>query len=176
MPDFKYAKKMPSTHYLDNEIRRQRKKTVKKNGNPEKLVERECMKWFRENNFSMNVVESKAVYNPQAGKYLKGQTDPGVLDSFGNDINGHAIFVEFKAKGKSANLSPAQYEFMIEKIDSNAFCCVTDSAVRLEEIYKYWRTLASSGQSVEAMDYLRKMIPDSCHKKFHNELNFDEIF
>ena len=131
---------------------------TKPNGKPEKNVEKLCMDWLRANGFSMNVVESKAVFNAQAGRYIRGQADQGFSDAVGCHQSGLAAFVEFKAPGRLSTLRPAQKAFLREKIDFGAFACVVDSVERLEEI---WATYQSERRGVgpaAAKTYLLSLI------------------
>jgi hypothetical protein len=94
------------------------------------------MKWFKENGWSMHVIESKAVYNFEAGRYDHGQTEPGVSDSFGCAPDGTGSFVEFKAPGKRSTLKDHQRQFLMSKIARGAFAACVDSVRCLEDAWK----------------------------------------
>lgn len=130
-------------------------KSNKKNKSPEKDVEKECMNWFNTNGFSMNVVESKAVFNQSAGRYLTGQTITGFLDSAGCTPSGYGCFVEFKAKKKLSTLRQRQRIFMREKILKGCFSCVVDGAELLQENYQAWNVLGKE----DRVGYLLSIIP-----------------
>jgi len=148
---------------------RQLKTPVKKRGKnkkPEKDVERSCMAWMRENGFSMNVVEAKAVYSHSAGRYVSGQTDAGFSDSAGVCSDGIGAFVEFKSKGRLSTLSEIQREFLKEKIFKGAFGVAVDSAEYLAELHAGWRKAKRGGLDA-GITYLFNMLPKK--KKEHDE-------
>ena len=113
----------------------------RKNKKPEKEVEKACMEWFKDNGFSMDVVESKAVYSVSSGGYRSGQTVPGFTDSAGCTPDGYGCFVEFKAKGKKYNVSQVQKEFIKEKIYRGCFAIVVDNVELLQQAYLHWKML-----------------------------------
>jgi len=140
---------------------------------PEKLVETDVMCWLKSNGFSCHVVESKAVYSKAAGRYLRGMAARGFLDIVGNDKLGAACFIELKAKGKRSTLRPAQHEFIIDKICTNAFAVVVDSAELLSSYYEKWNHLRFK-DSAMAQEYLQSIIPHS-KKKRANPLDAFEV-
>jgi hypothetical protein len=91
------------------------------------------MRW---NGFSVNVIESKAVFSPKIGRYMSSMAVPGLSDLVGCDKNGLAVFVELKAVGRKSNVSDKQKAFLTEKIKCNAFAVVTDSASHLRDLYE----------------------------------------
>lgn len=108
----------------------------RKNEKPEiELTQKPCMIWFKANGFSMDVIESKAVFNYEAGRYVSGQTAPGVSDSFGCTPCGFGCFVEFKAPGKRATLKKHQREWLLDKIKRGAFAVCVDSVECLEKVW-----------------------------------------
>ena len=131
----------------------------RKNKKPEKITESEVMKWLASHHMDCNVVESKAVYSQSAGRYLGGQTDAGFSDIVGNDPDGHALFIELKARGCVRRVSPAQRAFLERKIWKNAFAVVVDSAELLEEIYFRWKAYWRQGNFKDAKKYLLDCIP-----------------
>jgi len=137
---------------------RLRRGPTRTNQKPEKEVETACMDWLKAFGFDMNVIESKAVFNPQSGRYISGQVKAGYLDSSGNDSQGHACYVEFKAPGRRSTLSDKQREFALRKIDTNAFAVVVDSADLLNDFYRCWRKIFRQDK-FEARQYLKKLLP-----------------
>ena len=131
---------------------------TKPNGKPEKAVEKSCLDWLRGNGFSVNVVESKAVFNAQAGRYIRGQADQGFADCVGCFNNGLAVFIEFKAPGRLATLRPAQKAFLREKIDCGAFAVVADSVDRLKEAWATFTDIRRTEGVAQSKDYLRSLI------------------
>ncbi len=113
-----------------------KKPTGRRNGKPEKLVQDQVLAHLRQKGWSVDVVESKAVYSHRAGRYLRGQTRPGMTDLVGvtGPIGPHGlaipIFIELKAPGRISTVRPAQVEFMAEKSRQGAFCAVVDSIER----------------------------------------------
>ena len=103
--------------------------------------------------FSCDVVESKAVYSAQAGRYLNSQAVAGFPDIVGCDALGRALFIEVKASGKRSTLKEHQRRFLIEKIDKNAFAVCVDGPDLLLKFYREWH-------QVEAKKaYLLKVLP-----------------
>lgn len=88
--------------------------------------------------WSVDIVESKGVYNEEAGRYMHGKTRPGYPDISGNLPNGIACYVEVKAPGRRSTVRPDQHQFLIEKIDTNCFAIVCDSIEYLERVYGEW--------------------------------------
>lgn len=116
------------------------------------------MDWLRANEFSVNVVESKAVYNQSAGRYIRGQTDQGFSDAVGCHNTGLGVFIEFKAPGRLSTLRPAQKAFLREKIDFGAFVAVVDSAERLSEIWESFKKERQANGPASAKTYLLSLI------------------
>ena len=134
-------------------------KVPRKNKKPEKQTEKDVKAWLRRQGFDFNVIESKAVYSQAAGRYMNGQTDPGVSDIIGNDKEGHAMFIELKAKGKRYNVSPVQYMFLMKKIKMNCFAVCVDSDVSLNEQYAAWVVRKQQRDINGARQYLESMLP-----------------
>lgn len=131
------------------------KTSQKKNKKPEKDVEKACMAWFEAKGFSMHIIESKAVYNPKLGRYLKGQTVSGMSDSIGCTPDGIGCFVEFKAKGKKFTLKEHQRNFLTEKINRGCFAAVVDDVRDLEATYQHWAFL----DQADKKRYLTSIMP-----------------
>jgi len=114
------------------------KASKRRNRKPEKQVEKVVMSWLRQHGFSCHVVESKAIFSPSRGSYLRGQTVPGFSDIAGCCSSGYGCFIELKAPGKRSTVSDAQLAFLTEKIKRGAFAVVTDSTEHLELAYMAW--------------------------------------
>jgi len=132
----------------------------KSNDKPEQDVEKACMPWFKSTGFSMNVVESKAVWNNKARRYLSGQTVSGFTDSAGCTPSGIGSFVEFKAKGKRSSLKEHQRKFIHEKIIKGCFSCVVDSVECLEKTYQMWNLFMLDGERSQSIAYLLSILPE----------------
>lgn len=127
---------------LDRHSSRQIKtpKRKKHNGKPEAILALDIKKTLNEWGWSVDIVESKAVYSEAAGAYLHGKTRPGFSDIVGNDCNGFAVYIEVKAKGKRSTVRPDQYKFLTEKINTNAFAIVADSIEYISNAHDVWST------------------------------------
>ena len=121
--------------YYKKQIKKPR--SSKPRSKPEKIVEKDVLNFCDKMGFLISVVESKAVYQVKAGRYMTGQASPGFSDLVGCDKMGNALFIELKAKGRLSTLRPSQHNFLIERIRSRAFS-VVDSTERLSRIYSQW--------------------------------------
>lgn len=144
--------------YLEKESKKLEPRPKRNNQKPEKAVVESCMFWLKQKGFDVHVVESKAVFNPKAGRYLSSQLVPGFSDICGNDSNGRAVFIECKAPGRRSTLREVQFKFLSNKIHSSAFAVVVDSHELLETYYSKWISLSGS----EAREYLASVLP-KCH-------------
>lgn len=132
----------------------------RKNNKPEEEIEKACVSLMRDEwGWSIQIFESKATYDPRAGRYIGQSMRAGTLDCGGSTREGIATWVEFKAKGKLATLRPGQREFIEEKIKVYNFACVVDSPERLRAIHKYWEFLRKTGNLDASRDYLLSMVP-----------------
>jgi hypothetical protein len=148
-------------YYKRQEPKAQRKSVH--NDKPEKEVEKACLAWMREMNWTVAIYESKATYSEAAGRYISQNMKAGTADCMGNMASGIGVIVEFKAPKKLSTFArPAnhrQQEFMKEKIRSGCFACVTDSVTRLYTIYMKWVDLRGLGLIDESKEYLLEMLP-----------------
>lgn len=144
----------------------------RKNGRPEwKLTQKPCMAWFKENGWAMNAVEARAVYNPSAGRYMAGQTDPGFADAVGCTPDGTAAFVEFKAPGKRHTLRPHQFAFLRARIEKDAFAVCVDSIECLEKIWSEFEHKRKMDK-VLARSALLRHLPNQ--KQYQEKWGIDE--
>lgn len=126
-----------------NPMRPKKRKT--KNSSPESDYLRDYIDpWLKANGFSMDRVEAKATYNPQAKAYLNSPTTPGMSDRVGCDRYGRACFIEAKAPNRTMYLRPDQKQFLVEKLNYNAFVCCVNDVCELERIYDQFLTLGLS--------------------------------
>ena len=127
------------TNYFKKQIKPDAKRKRKTNGKPEKAVEKACLAWMRSKGWSVQIYEAKATYNPQAGRWVSSAMKAGTADCQGNTPSGTTVVVEFKAPGRLTTFNNdknhRQKEYIVEKIRSNCFAAVVDSARRLEEIF-----------------------------------------
>lgn len=132
----------------------------RKNTRPEFEVKKAVLAWLKENGFSCHAIEAKAVYSYEAGRYLSGQTVPGVADIFGSTPDGIACFIELKAKGRKSTLKPHQYEFLVAKIEVGAFAVCVDSVQCLAQVSEQWRALQKTdppGAKTLLLEHLPKV-------------------
>ena len=141
----------------ENGIDRAPRKKIK---DPEKLVEKDVRKWFEKMRFDFSVVESKAVWNNEAGAYIDGQTESGFSDIVGNNRHGLSMWVELKAKGKRSNASVAQVQFLLRKIKTNCFAVVVDGSSILDRYYSEWLQYIDSGDYIGGRKYLKSLLPE----------------
>lgn len=132
----------------------------KRNKKPEKEVEKACMKWLKDQGFSVQVYESKATQ--VNGRWVNQAMKAGNSDCMGSTPSGLFAAIEFKAPGKLKTYNrpknQRQRDFINEKINSGAFACVTDSVERLSTIYSQWEILLDTNKD-EAKNYLISMLP-----------------
>lgn len=148
-------------------------KPTRHNNAPEKEVQDEVLKWLRDNGFSINVVESKAIYNRKSERYISQSVAPGFVDLVGNDKIGLGVFIELKAKGRRSTLRDNQRAFLQEKINTGCFAVVVDSVELLEKQYEHFVLLRYRQQIQQAKEFLLLALPVQKIKE-DNEPLFDE--
>lgn len=146
-----------STHdalmrYYQKQIKNNSQK--KRNGTPEKLVEKDVVFWCKKSGWFVNVVESKAVFSAKSGIYHHGQTVQGTPDLLGCTNQGLFVAIELKAKGRLSTLRESQRKYICEVISRGGFSCVVDSADKLNEIWKSF--IDSHNKKSTLMSYLPK--------------------
>jgi hypothetical protein len=114
------------------------KRERKTNDNPEARVSLAIKNHLTALGWSVDIVESKAVFSAATQSYAFGKTRPGFSDICGNTDSGHSVYIEVKSKGKRSTLRPAQLDFLSEKIRTNAFAIVADSIEYVDLTYKTW--------------------------------------
>lgn len=144
----------------------------KKNKKPEKEAVQLVKSWLERSQFSVSVVEAKAVYSEARRAYLRGQVEPGFPDIVGCDRQGTAAFIEVKAKNRKFTAKPHQIAFLREKIALGCFGCVTDCPEHLALLYEGWLKARQVSKEL-AVQFLLKNLPQ---KKTHNNTQlFDSI-
>ena len=139
----------------------------RKNNRPEKQVESNCLHWMRQMDWSVEIFESKATYNPNIGVYKQQSMKQGTPDCIGCDAEGAFVAVEFKAPGRKSTLRPLQRKYLMEKIEHGAFAVCVDSAESLAEHYRQWCDLARDPKSRK--EFLLLLLP-SQKSKNHSSL------
>jgi len=127
----------------------------RRNKKPEKDVEKDCLKWMRDSGFDVNIIEAGGGRNA----YGATTVSPGFADCAGNDKDGYAVYVEFKAPSRRSSLREHQRRFLRRKIRTNAFSICVDSCSLLSVSYRIWRGLIDDGRHQRARDYLMTMMP-----------------
>ncbi len=144
---FKYHQKQ-----LNQGVTREPKR---KNKKPEKDVEKEVMEWARLNQVFLHVVEASS-YDPISRRRVLSKAQAGFPDLVGNNVEGHACYIELKAKDRRGTVSEHQRLFLEKKIDQGSFSVVVDSVARLEQ---YWKGFWSLKNPDERKTYLRDCLP-----------------
>jgi len=129
----------------------------RKNKKPEKQVEKDCLKWMRENGFDVDIIEASGERNEFGAIAVKS----GYSDCSGNDSFGRAVYVEFKAPGRAvfSSVRPGQIKFLKRKIETNCFAVVVDSAKVLENYYRAWINVGMTRGRDGAREYLKDIFP-----------------
>lgn len=163
----------------ENSLAPNKKKTTR-NAKPEKEVEKACMDLMKSWGWSVSIFEAKATWNPQRNCWMNQAMKAGTCDCMGSTDEGISVAVEFKALGKRSSFNTEkrhlQKQFILDKIESNAFACVVDSGAMLTEIYNEWKKyrLIDLGQ---AKRYLISMLPKVSNAKLKKDDNlFDDDF
>lgn len=147
---------------IENYINKQDRKLngpTRRNLKPEKEVEKACLEWMRQEGWSIQIIESKATFDPKRQRYISQSTKAGTSDCFGMTKNVEPCFIEFKAPGKlqtfALEKNGRQQQYLISKIKAGAFGCVVDSVERLKKIYLAWQSLRGD----DAKDFLLNQLP-----------------
>jgi hypothetical protein len=160
--------------YSQRQLDEAKPREVKHHGKPENEVEKACMELMRSWGWSVQVIESKANWNGKA--WVQQGAKQGTADCIGNTENGVSVAVEFKAPGRLSSFNTEkrylQRKFIVDKINTNAFACVVDSAERLECIFMRWSALLCEDKN-RARSYLLSMLPSVSDKK---KLKDDKLF
>lgn len=113
----------------------QRKKT---NDKPEARFLLELKKYLTNLGWDVTIIEAKASYSEESGRYTHGAVAAGYPDLSGNMPNGLAVYIETKAPGKRSTIRPAQHEFLTRKISSNCFAICCDSVIYFDRVFAEW--------------------------------------
>lgn len=154
---------------LDRYLRRQQQASVGKrppskirsvkNLRPEKdLVQMPCMIWMKQQGFSVEIYESKAVWDSKAQSYVTKGMKSGTPDCMGCTNQGYAVYIEFKAPGRRATLKPHQRHFLITKAQCGAFACVIDDLEYLKAVWVKWIAKRVDGHFNEAKAFLLDLL------------------
>lgn len=111
----------------------------RKNEAPEKEVEKQVLEYLRDQGWFLNVVESKATFNPKLQRYISGQAKSGFPDVIGCTPMGKVVALELKAQGRRSTLRDEQREFLLEVISRGGFAAVVDSVDRLKYVIQKYK-------------------------------------
>lgn len=156
--DYKKRVLNSRNRYSEAQAKKLEPKVKRKNRKPEQESVLECLSWLKRNGFDCDIIEAKASFSVQAGRYLRSQAVAGMSDLVGNDKDGRACFIEIKAKGRRSTLKAHQAEFLIRKIKSNCFATVATSEQELAEIYSRFIECLNLNQA-HAQEYLLSQLP-----------------
>lgn len=114
---------------------------MRKTGPEKTITEVEVLAWSRRCGLDLTVVDTSAVFNPMAGRYLSRQASESLPDLIGN-YGSYSVWIELKApNSRSAINSKAnrhQREFILRKINQGCFACVTDGADHISGLFSRW--------------------------------------
>lgn len=138
---------------------RQASKRRRTNGRPEwELVKKPILAWAKDNGWCLSSIESRAVYDPAAGRYVHGMAVAGTADLFGNAPCGTAVYLELKAPGRRSTLKPHQHDFLVQRISTNAFAGCIDSLESFIQLWDKFKQAQTQGAST-ARDFLLGDLP-----------------
>lgn len=93
--------------------------------------------------FDLTVVDTSAVWNPQAGRYLRKQASESLPDLIGN-WGIISVWIELKAPGERRAITHKknahQMAFLKRKIQQGCFAICTDSAEHFIAIFNKWKS------------------------------------
>jgi len=127
----------------------------RRNKQPEKQTEKDCMAWMRQQGWDVHVIEASGGFNQYGAVTVKS----GFSDACGNTPHGLSVFVEFKAQGKLRTLRPGQRAFLTKKIETNAFAVCVDGAALLHDVWHQFITLRRSKDLNATRQFLMSQLP-----------------
>lgn len=126
---------------MENYLKRQdAPKPVQRNGKPEAEFLLKLRRHLKSIGWSVHIIEAKASYSEDSGRYTHGAVSSGYPDLSGNMPNGLAVYLEVKAPGKRSTIRPAQHQFLIDKINTNCFAIVCDSIEYFDSTFSKWQS------------------------------------
>jgi hypothetical protein len=139
MEDFRARVKRAIEKNLEKGMRKNTPQKKRTNKKPEDLVRRSLYLWLKDNGFYPFVVEAKAVWSHDAGRYLTGQVEAGTSDILAVSPTGLFVAVEVKAKGRRSTLKGHQRQFLLQAIQRGGFASCSDSVEHLQDLYYRWK-------------------------------------
>ena len=150
-------------NYSQNQLIEKPIERKRHNNDPEKDVEEKCLLWMRQMNWSVSIFQAKATWSIEQNVWKAQGMRAGTPDCVGCTDTGTGVFIEFKALGRRSTFNLEknyrQREFLIEKINHQAFACVVDSAELLDQTYKKWNYNKQHNWHDQAKDFLMQSLP-----------------
>lgn len=139
-----------------------------RNSGPEKTIaEPEVLNWAKINGFDLTVVDTAAVYNPMAKRYLRRQASESLPDLIGNH-GPLSVWIELKAPGCRSAINHKknlhQRDFLVRKINQGCFAVVTDGSLHLAQI---WRKFRDCKTLIDRRAILLADLPTNKRLSFH---------
>ena len=124
-----------------------------RNSGPEKKITEEAILDLGLSlGFDFTVIDTAAVWNPIAQKFQRRQASESLPDLIGN--HGRvSVWVELKAPGRrsAVNQSKDQRKFLIRKIKSGCFACVTDGPVHFRALWIRWQRCQNEAERYQLL-------------------------
>ena len=99
----------------------------------------ELKKYLSGLGWDITIIEAKANYSEESGRYTHGAVASGYPDLSGDMPGGLAVYIETKAPGKRSTIRPAQHAFLIRKISNGCFAICCDSIVYFDRVFSEWQ-------------------------------------
>lgn len=132
-----------------------------KNKKPEfDLVLQPCLIWMKQMGWSVDIYESKAVWDSKAQCYVTKGLRVGHPDIAGCTNQGYAVYCETKAPGKRSTVKAHQRHFLTTKAQCGAFSCVIDDLELLKAMWAKWISMRVDGHFNEAVSFLLNLLRD----------------
>lgn len=135
---------------------------MRNSGEEKKVIEPLVLYWLKCNDFDMSVVDTAAVWNPIAQRYLRRQASESLPDLIGNRF-GLSVWIELKSQGKRHTINKKnkkhqreQRDFIIRKIRQGCFACVTDGVPHLRAL---WFKYINAATELEKKQILMEDLP-----------------
>lgn len=141
-----------------------------RNSGPEKTVVEPLVKnWLAANGFDITVVDTAAVWNPIAKRYLRRQASESLPDLIGNK-GPLSVWIELKADGRRSSINSAkqlnQRAFLIRKIRQGCFACVTDGVPHLRALWFKYQNAKTDSERLQVLLEDLPEIRDSRQRTF----------
>lgn len=170
--DLKKLLQSPLGKYSKKMAEKPKKKTRRKNKAPEKQVVKQICAWLKSSGFSYDIVEASSFDRTRKVMVHDTKVTAGFSDIVACDPYGFACYIEAKAPGKRSTLRDHQRQFLMNKIENNAFACVTDSVEHLNNLYFTW--ILNKLKKTE-LCVLKPLTPAQVHRSCPKSLLLDDL-